>query len=174
MFEDWHDFYLLVGGAAGALIGLLFVVASLTGGMGRQNATRGASLYLTPTLFHFGVVLAVAALAMAPGVTHRAAAWIVGGCASAGLAYAVVAAVGIQFGETSDPPHWSDVWCYGVGPAVCYLGVAASGVALAEASPAAPFDLAIALTVLMFVSIRNAWDLITWIAPRVNAKEDGL
>ena len=29
MFEGWDNFYLVTGGAAGALIGLMFVVATL-------------------------------------------------------------------------------------------------------------------------------------------------
>jgi hypothetical protein len=32
MFSGWDSFFLLIGGAAGAMIGLLFVVASLPPG----------------------------------------------------------------------------------------------------------------------------------------------
>ena len=52
MFESWSDFYLVVGGAAAVLLGLIFVVVSLmhvrrsrhAGGMvdsarGRANST---------------------------------------------------------------------------------------------------------------------------------------
>jgi hypothetical protein len=38
MFEDWGEFYLVVGGAAAVLIGLIFVVITL---MPRPPAVRG-------------------------------------------------------------------------------------------------------------------------------------
>ena len=74
MLEDWHDFYLLVGGAAGALIGLLFVVASLAGQLHSGNAEQGRPIYLSPTVFHFSLVLGVSAFGMVPHITN-AVAW---------------------------------------------------------------------------------------------------
>ena len=62
MFRDWENLYLLIGSAGGALIGLLFVVASLSSGLERSKALRGSSIYLTPIVFHLGVVLVVSAL----------------------------------------------------------------------------------------------------------------
>lgn len=170
MGEDWHDFYLLVGGAAGALVGLLFVVASLTGGLDSQNSTRGASIYMTPTLFHFGIILGASALAMAPAVPPAASGAIVVALALAGLAYAAVVIVAIRFGRTAEPPHWSDVWCYGVAPSLMYLAVIGAGLGLAASARGAAYALAAALLGLMGIAIRNAWDLITWIAPRANSR----
>ena len=70
MFEGWSDFYLLVASAAGALIGLLFVVVTLTAGREAQSTERGASLYMTPIVFHLATVLLGGAVAMAPGMPN--------------------------------------------------------------------------------------------------------
>ncbi len=46
MFSGWDNFYLLVGSAAGALIGLLFIVVTLTANMDARMRPRGAKVYL--------------------------------------------------------------------------------------------------------------------------------
>ncbi len=53
----WHDFYLMLGPTAGALIGLLFVVVTLTAGMERKKVAKGMAVFLSPTVFHLGAVV---------------------------------------------------------------------------------------------------------------------
>ena len=166
MLETWHDFYLLVGGASGGLIGLLFVVASLTTGIEAKNAMRAARLYMTPNLFHFAVILTLSALALAPGLSNRLAGSIVIGAGLCGLAYALTIGMALPGSKAADPPHWSDLWCYAVVPGVIYVGVGLAGCELVRAADCASKALAVALLSLMYIAIRNAWDLITWIAPR--------
>ena len=57
MFEGWDNYFVLTGTAAGGLIGLLFVVVTLTAGFERSRALRGSEIYMTPNLVHFAVVL---------------------------------------------------------------------------------------------------------------------
>ena len=56
MFHDWENYYLLIGSAAGALIGLMFVVTTLTAGLDASRVSRGAKVYITSIVFHFTVV----------------------------------------------------------------------------------------------------------------------
>jgi hypothetical protein len=166
MFEGWDGFYLLIGGAAGALIGLVFVVVTLTSGMDRSSALRGSSIYMTPTVFHFGVVLVIGAVALAPSLSAPAVGTLIAVAALAGLAHAVTATVRITSRKTPEPPHWSDVWWYGVGPTAAYVGLGAVA-ASAWISPAdTPHATAFVLLILLVIAIRNAWDLVTWLAPR--------
>jgi hypothetical protein len=67
--------------------------------------------------------------------------------------------------KSDDPPHWTDLWGYGVGPTALYLAL--SGVAWALAARMAGVEnfLAVVLVLLTLMGIRNAWDLITWMAP---------
>jgi hypothetical protein len=69
------------------------------------------------------------------------------------------------------PPHWSDPWCYAVIPGVLYLAL--GGVALIAGDGTWLTERAIALTilVLMLIAIRNAWDLVTWLAPKTPGPE---
>jgi hypothetical protein len=47
MLEDWHDFYILLGTAAAALVALLFVAASVGASMLTPERTRATRTYLS-------------------------------------------------------------------------------------------------------------------------------
>jgi hypothetical protein len=165
LFQGWDGFFLLIGGASGALIGLLFVVTSLTTGLERQSRLRGASLYVSPVVFHFAVVLVVSGVALAPRLPALQASAVVGLCALVGAVHLAYVAWGIAAGRAPTQPHWSDLWCYGVAPLVVYLGLAGAAAAAAQARPWAPEAVAGAALALLLLAIRNAWDLVTWLTP---------
>ena len=52
MFHGWENYYLLIGSAAAALIGLMFVVVTLTAGRDRDEVERGKQLYTSPIVWH--------------------------------------------------------------------------------------------------------------------------
>ncbi len=174
MFEGWDSFYLLIGGAAGALIGLLFVVVTLTGSIGREKAMRGAAIYMTPTLFHFAVVLLTSALTAVPHLPHRAAASIVGALGLLGFVYAVRISWMLRTKRvTPETPHWTDFWCYGMAPSGLYLAMTAAAWTLEARETWAPYAVAAVVIGLLLIGIRNAWDLVTWLAPAAKEAEAG-
>ena len=167
MLQGWDNFYYLIGSASGGLIGLMFVVVTLTTGRDRPTMLRAAGLYLTPTVAHFAVVLATSAVAMAPGLPPRARGAVFGVVLLIGFFYAARACFGIARPRKGlEPSHRSDFWCYGAAPTAIYAGLA-TVVALTFWLRAAwaPVAMAGLLLSLLLISIRNAWDLITWIAP---------
>ena len=166
MFQGWDSFYLLIGSAAAGLIGLLFVVATLTANRDAASAMRGARIFMTPTVFHFAVALVISALALAPRLTSHAAGLLVAAAALVGLVYSVAVTVALGRGEAPETSHWSDLWCYGVAPAAIYVGLAAMAVALWVGAPCAAPGLAVLQLILLLAAVRNAWDLVTWLAPR--------
>jgi hypothetical protein len=164
MFEGWADFYILIGGASGALIGLLFVVVTLTSGMDRDRALIGSSLYMAPMVVLFAAVLVIGAIAAAPKLGDDAREWLIEAVAVLGLAYGIRVAVGVLRRRVQ---HWSDAWCYGVGPAAAFaLLSAATALAWTGARACAPYAIGAACVAMMLLSIRNAWDLVTWMAPK--------
>ena len=62
----WDSFYVIVGSAAGALIGLQFVVMTLIAERPRVRAAEAGAAFATPTIVHFSAVLLLAALLRAP------------------------------------------------------------------------------------------------------------
>ncbi|MFI4936226.1 MAG: hypothetical protein ACHP7N_16560 [Caulobacterales bacterium] len=170
MFQGWDNFFFMIGSAAAGLIGLLFVVVTLTSSIERSQALRGATLYLTPTAMHFAFVLTISAVAIAPGLPASASAIVLGVVALVGLANALRSTIGIlKPRQGMEPPHWTDAWMYGATPAAIYLGLSAASLGLWAHTPWAAHLLAAGLLGLLLVGIRNAWDLVTWIAPKRDA-----
>ena len=56
----WDSFYVIVGTAAGALIGLQFVVMTLIAD--RPPTPAAGAAFATPTIVHFGTALLLSAL----------------------------------------------------------------------------------------------------------------
>src|SRR5438093_2854322 len=56
-FAEWDSFYVIVGSAAGALIGLQFVVLTLIAERPPLRAADAGAAFATPTIVHFGTAL---------------------------------------------------------------------------------------------------------------------
>lgn len=170
MFEGWGEFYLMAGGAAAVLIGLIFVVISLMQDRSRSTVLVGSRLYMGPIVLSVSFVLGLSAAALTPGIGRGCFAAIAAAVALWGLVRGAVSTVGIQrLAKTDDPPHWTDVWFYGVVPAALYLALGVVAFAFWRDLSKAHYGVAAIITALLLTAIRNEWDLITWIAPRREA-----
>lgn len=168
MFEHWSDFFLLVGSAAAVLIGLIFVVISLLQDRSRSTVLVGSRLYMGPIVLGISFVLTLSAAALTPGLGGRSFALLTGLIAVWGLVRGIMSTVGIQrLSQIDDgPPHWTDIWFYGVIPSALYILFGIVAVAYWRDCWWADFALAGVITAALLLAIRNEWDLITWIAPR--------
>jgi hypothetical protein len=165
MVLGWSNFYYLIGSAAAGLIGLLFVVITLTAGGDRSRALRGQALYMTPTIVHFAAVFTMSAVTMAPGLGVKGAAVAFGVVSALGLACAGRALIGFRRPRMGEPPHWSDFWLYAALPTALYFGLAVASAGIWAQAAWATLLLAGLLLSLLLLGIRNAWDLVTSIAP---------
>jgi hypothetical protein len=115
---------------------------------------------MTPTAVHFAVVLCMSAVALAPGLPTSATAAIFGLIVLVGLANAVRACVGIAtYRPAAGPPHWSRM-------SGCMASFRRRSISV-SAQPPLPLGRARngRPAAWLLVGIRNAWDLVTWIAP---------
>jgi hypothetical protein len=89
-FSEWESFYVILGGAAAALIGLQFVVLTLIAERPPVDAPAAGAAFATPTIVHFGTTLLLSALVRVPwqSVAHAAVPW--GFVGVAGVTYAFV------------------------------------------------------------------------------------
>ena len=168
MFKGWENFFLMAGGAAAVLIGLIFVVISLMGDRPRESVLAGSKLYMGPIVLGVSFVLTLSAAALTPGITRPVFAGVTTVIAIWGLTRAAMSTWGIgQLNRIgNEKVHWTDVWFYGVYPILIYLALAADAFAFWENSSWARYGLAIIITLGLLLAIRNEWDLITWIIPR--------
>jgi len=162
MLERWHEFYVLLGTAAAALVALLFVAASIA--TGRLSVQRGGPTrtFTSPVLVHYTYVLFVSLVALVPVNTDVSFAVIIGLSAAAGLAYAVLLMVRVL--RSSTITDIDDRLGYGAGPPVAYATALAGAVLIGTHSDVGPPLLAAALILLILVNIRNTWDLTVFFA----------
>jgi hypothetical protein len=173
MFEGWGNFYFLLGSASASLIGLMFVVTTLTRGRDRSKVERGQRLFMTPTVFNFAAVLTLSAMALTPKLAHGVHEAVLAMGAAYGLGYALV--IGVQsarlWRESKSTVFWSDVWCYGLIPPIVYIALESSILATGVDHDLACDAVALSLLALLLIAVRNAWDLVTWMAPMANGIE---
>src|SRR5215210_2673798 len=111
MFAGWGEYFFMIGSSAAALIGLMFVVVTLTAGRDRAEVERGKHLYTSPIVWALAVVLALSGMAIAPGVSGRAYGLVSGGLGLVGIAIGLRSAIGIWRNPGApDSPHFDAFW----------------------------------------------------------------
>lgn len=160
----WSEFYTMLGSAAAALTGLMFVVIGLVmGWTHRRRSHDGVSVFSTPTVVHFGASLLVAAILLVPWHSVTTPAVLVGLTGLAGVAYMLrlIYRTRNLASYRADLDDWA--W-YNILPFVAYGTLAAGGFWSVAAIDRALFVVAAASLLLTFIGIRNAWDIVTFIA----------
>jgi hypothetical protein len=163
MLTPWTSFYLMIGSAAAALTGLMFVVISLV--MGREIARNrdGIATFSTPTVLHFCAALLVSAILIVPWRFVFYPGILVALTGLYGLAHitGVMLRTKRLRSYRADLEDWA--W-YNVLPFLAYAAVFAGGVGLEFASAKPLAAIAVGVLLLLFIGIRNAWDVVTFIA----------
>jgi len=159
---EWDSFYLIVGGASGALIGLQFVVMTLiAGSRPRPKGEDASAAFGTPTVVHFGAALFVSALIRAPWKTVASPATVLGVLGVAGVVYTVIV-IWRMLAQNAYKPEFEDWLCHAVLPLLAYAVLALSALAEPWYERTALFGIGFSALLLLFVGIHNAWDTVTY------------
>ena len=153
--REWHEFYVLLGTAAAALVALLFVAVSIGVGFLTPERATATRIFMSPVVVHFSAVLFVSLLMLTPadprwliaGLTALVA--IIGLCISA---YVTLEVARDRYEEVV----FIDALAYGAFPAVGYVAILCAALLPWRHSSEL---LAGGLLLLLFFNIRNAWDL---------------
>lgn len=162
----WAGFFTVMATAAATLVGLMFVVLTLvTRNEQRGDADDGIATFSTPTVIHFGATLLVSGILIAPWprLAGTFALVTLVGLAGVGHMIRVATRAGRLTVYDPDPEDWA--W-YTILPFVAYIAVLLGGVLLAFAPRAALWILGAAIMLLIFIGIRNSWDVVTFLATR--------
>ena len=165
MFEGWSEYFFMIGSSAAALIGLMFVVVTLTAGHASEQVERGKHLYTSPIVWHLAVVLVLSGGAIAPAVTPRLYGEASGALALLGIAIGARSAVGIMRSPGAPDAVGFDMFWYGVAPLLLYIGLGVVAVAILAGASWGAAGVAADLMALLLVSIHAEWDLVTYLAP---------
>lgn len=164
LLQDWQSFYMVVGTAAATLTGLMFVATSLVAGAERNSSTldAGISAFNTPTVMHFGAVLFIAVVLSAPWRGLAGVRLVLGLFGIAMVVYVAVVARRMSRVPNYRAPLKDWLW-YALLPLAAYILLIA-GAALLAAMPVLALYLAAAALGVLFLSIHNTWDLVSYFA----------
>jgi hypothetical protein len=163
LLEHWHEFYVLIGTAAAALVALLFVAASVGAGFLNIEPDGPTRTYVSPIAFHFTSAFFVSAAALVPSHTLLTLGALVGANAVAGMIYSTFVLRRLLGDNISDT---ADRFCYGVLPLIAYAAGLWAAWLIFHGSIHAPDFLAATVMLLLIVNIRNAWDLMLALSRR--------
>jgi hypothetical protein len=168
---EWESFYVIVGSAAGALIGLQFVVMTLIAERPPLRAAEAGAAFATPTIVHFSAVLLLAAVLRAPWQAITAIAALCGLAGLSGAAYAVIVARRMRL-QTAYQPEFEDWLFHALLPFAAYAMLALSAFTARSHTREALFGVGAAVLLLLFIGIHNAWDAVAYLVSRQNSESE--
>jgi len=154
---EWDSFYVTIGSAAAALIGLQFIFMSLVASTGRRPGRLAGAAFGTPTIVHFSTVLFLSAVVRAPWKTATPIAIIFGTLGFLGIAYIMFVGSRIRKQKVYEP-IMEDWGFYALTPALGYLLLGVSAILTLSHLTEALFGMGAAALILLFVGVRNSWD----------------
>ena len=161
LLVGWENFYVIMGSSAAGLIGITFVVIALIRDVARVRPT-GLRAFVTPTIVHFAGVLALAAYLSMPrhGVMSLSVGFGVAGLT--GLIYGGVIAANMRRHGSEYIPVRED-WIWNVTlPTLVYGGLLIMAFLVWRKPVSTLYGVAAASLLLLFIGIRNAWDIAVW------------
>ena len=162
MFADWETFYLMIGTSAGALVGVMFVVITLTTEVATEQINRGTTIYQTPTVFHLSAIVATSAVTLLPEHLLPISAGALVIVAALGLIYSGITTYRTLQRYDFYQATLADRIFFGLIPCLLYLVLGLGALAVFGVPEVAAEAVAGASMLLLLVSVRNAWDLATF------------
>jgi hypothetical protein len=166
---NWNEFYFLCGSAAASLTGLMFIAVTFGSHLITHEKLPYVEAFFSPISDHFIQVFVLCAVALVP----------VAGPKTLGATIVLTTAWRfVQLARThrmtkaasmeSTDIEQSD-WVLGlILPAAVYVSLLAAGVCYLFGIAAAPALFAISLLCLLVVALRRAWEMLVWIATKVD------
>ena len=167
--DEWHDFFITLGGASAALTGLVFVAMSLNLSLIMQDVTH--RYRAVGTLAGFTAIFVICGLAVMGGQDHRAVGleWLVVSVVAA-VVYVYGYVQALRRGDSSVGLRSYRL----VGGTALHVAEIVGAALLLSGFVAGLYVAAIAMVSLLAFMISGAWLLIMGISqPRLTAADDG-
>jgi len=163
ILTTWENFYVIIGSAAAALTGLMFVVITLTVTTRQQGNSETLGAFATPTVVHFCAALLIAAILSAPWQALWNVSLLLGLTSVGGVAYIVIIVRRVRH-QTNYKPVMEDWLWHTILPLVAYTALVVAAIALSSIPVPALFVVGAATVLLLFIGIHNSWDTVTYFA----------
>ena len=165
LLNDWQNFYMIMGTAAATLTGLMFVVTTLVAGIdARQSILNPAvSAFNTPTVVQFSAVLLLAGILSAPWQSFSNLGLLLGLVGLGMVSYSM-----IVLRRMRRVPHYQSTledWSWYLAlPLLMNVSLIVAAFMLAKNPSSALYIAGAAMIILLLTGIRNAWDMVTFLA----------
>jgi hypothetical protein len=167
----WQNFYVIVGSAAAALTGLMFVVITLIASREGHRSGQAIGAFGTPTVVHLCAALLIAMILSAPWPTLWDAALLLGICGLAGAIYMIVV-FRRALHQTDYQPVLEDWLWHTIFPFFSYTALLVAALLMPGNATPALFVIGAATVLFLFIGIHNAWDTITYMAFNGSSSEN--
>jgi hypothetical protein len=171
LLAGWENFYVITGSAAGGLTGLTFVVIALITDA-RRVRPAGLNTFVTPTIVHFCIVLALAAYLSMPSPQLWTLSTGFGIAGATGLGICARIAWGLRHMPTDYKAVWED-WLWNlVLPTLAYGSLLLAADLIWHHRSVSLYAVAAVSMLLLFIGIHNAWDIAVWMAISKDSSKD--
>lgn len=173
LLSNWQNFYMIMGTAAATLTGLMFVVTTLIAGIDARLSTLNAavSAFNTPTVVQFGAVLLLAGVLSAPWQSFSSLSLLLG-LVGLGMAFYSI----LVLRRMRRVPHYQSTledWLWYLAlPLLAHVALIVAAFVLPRNPAPALYIVGLAMILLLLVGIRNAWDMVTFLAVERAHSED--
>ncbi len=167
----WQNFYVIIGSAAGALTGLMFVVITLIAGTQVRKSSETIATFSSPTVVHFCLALLIAVTLSAPWQMLWNAALILGLTGLGGLVYVVIVARRTIRQHDYEPVL--EDWLFNtIFPLISYATLVVAAILLQGNPVPTLFAVGAATVLLLFIGIHNSWDAVTYITVKYSVPDN--
>lgn len=167
--NNWSEFFFLVGSSAAGLTGLMFIAVTFGARLITEEKLPYVDAFFTPVSYHFIQVFILCCVALIP-TTHPE---LLGAMILLSTLWRLTQLrqthrmMRKAAGESADVDR-SD-WMLGlILPSAVYLAFLASGICYLTGAAAATPLLAFSLLALLVVALRRAWEMMLWVATKVD------
>ena len=166
----WHDVYVLVGTSAATLMGLTFVVVTLSPRDVAESLTTGVKSFTTPIMAFFASAVLVSIVMLAPWLTSHPPGAAVGILGLIGLFYMLSTGAYGQWRESK--LGFDDLIWYIVLPFIAYIALIPIAAGMWAGASWALYGIASVVVLLLIIGIRNAWDVVLFMASQTREKDE--
>ena len=161
----WQNYYVIIGTAAARLSGLMFVAITLMAQLRvHPPSWSHMRVFNTSTVVHFGAALLIAALLSAPWPALWTAALLLGLAGLGGVSFVLIVLWEVRHRLVGYQLVRSDWLWYTLLPLISYTALVVAAILLPIFPGPVLFSIAAVTLLLLFMGIRNAWDVVTYIA----------
>jgi hypothetical protein len=163
LFSEWETFYVIVGSSGAALTGLMFVVITLMADNRREAPGETLASFGTPTVVHLSAVLLMSAIMTAPWPSITGPRVALGLSGGTGVIYVLIVLARARR-QVGYQPVFEDWLFHIILPFLAYAIVLLAAVTLINKEAITQlFVIGGASLLLIFISLHNAWDTVTYV-----------